>query len=371
MKYTCIETFCGAGGLGIGLKEAGFNLRWAFDNDAQAINTYKENVSKRVAVEDATKLKAETLLKRAGVKKGELVLLSGGPPCQGFSRQTKGGENGDSRNRLIIKYIRLVQGVEPMFFLMENVDTFKKKRGKAYLELLKSGLEGNYEIKIEEINCADFGVPQLRKRTIVVGVRKDLNISFEFPKATHKIRVTVGQALKGVPEPREDGSEYPDPNYPNHTVPKITKVNIERISYVPQGSGRKCLPRRLQLPCHKKKTGWPDVYGRMSADKPAPTITGGFDNFTRGRFAHPYRNRPITAREAAILQGFKVNYKFFGNKGQVRQQIGNAVPPMLGKSLGLAIISAIKNKQKQEMMKQIALQEMMNQISFKEIASGG
>lgn len=93
-------------------------------------------------------------------------------------------------------------------------------------------------------------------------------------------------------------------------MPKITKVNIERISYVPQGSGRKCLPRRLQLPCHKKKTGWPDVYGRMSADKPAPTITGGFDNFTRGRFAHPYRNRPITAREAAILQGFKVNYKF-------------------------------------------------------------
>ncbi|WP_168735958.1 DNA cytosine methyltransferase [Cohnella fermenti] len=365
MAFTCIETFCGAGGLGAGLKKSGFKLLWAFDKNEQAVTTYKNNISTKASVEDAAKLKPEILLKLAGINKRELVLLSGGPPCQGFSRQKRGGENGDKRNRLVVKYIRLVQGIEPLFFLLENVDTFKKKRGKAYLDLLKTGLENLYEIHVKEINCADYGVPQLRKRTVVVGVRKDLGIEYKFPTPTHTNNwVTVGQALKGIPEPPDDGSEHPNPNYPNHCVPKVTNINLERISYVPQGSGRKCLPRRLQLPCHKKKTGWPDVYGRMATDKPAPTITGGFDNFTRGRFAHPYHNRPITAREAAILQSFDNNYKFFGNKGQVRQQIGNAVPPLLGRALGKSIIDAIRLKMKQQ-------EEIAPVTSFLEVAIGG
>ncbi|GBG07646.1 DNA (cytosine-5-)-methyltransferase [Paenibacillus agaridevorans] len=365
MEFTCIETFCGAGGLGAGLKEAGFKLLWAFDKDEQAVETYKNNVSVKVSVEDAAKLRPETLLGLAGMNKRELFLLSGGPPCQGFSRQKRGGENGDKRNRLIVKYIRMVQGIEPMFFLLENVDTFKKKRGKIYLDLLETGLRNMYEIHVKEINCADYGVPQVRKRTVVVGVRKDLGIAYEFPKPTHTNNwITVGQALRNIPTPPDDGSEYADPCYPNHSVPRVTSINIERISYVPQGSGRKCLPRRLQLPCHKKKTGWPDVYGRMAADKPAPTITGGFDNFTRGRFAHPNHNRPITAREAAVLQSFNINYKFFGNKGQVRQQIGNAVPPLLAKSLGQSIISAMQSAQCQQ-------EETSSQKSFIEVVIGG
>lgn len=342
-KFTCIETFCGAGGLGIGLKKAGFKLLWAFDNNPSAVETYKKNVSNKVSVEDAIKLKPEELMKRAGIKKGELNLLSGGPPCQGFSRQKKGGENGDTRNRLIIKYIRMVQGIEPWFFIMENVDTFNKKRGSVYLEILKSELSQLYDIKVEEVNCADYGVPQLRKRAIVLGIRRDLQLNYSFPIPTHRNKwITVGEALKGIPEPFEDGREYDDNNFPNHSVSRITALNIERITYVPQGSGRKCLPKRLQLPCHKRSNGWPDVYGRMANNKPSPTITGGFDNFTRGRFAHPHKNRPITAREAAILQGFPVRYKFYGTKGDVRKQIGNAVPPPVGFSIGKSIYKAIK-----------------------------
>lgn len=369
LKYTCIETFCGAGGLGLGLKDAGFKLLWSFDKDDQAIKTYKKNVSSKATVEDALKLKPETLLKKAKIKKGELVLLSGGPPCQGFSRQKRGGENGDKRNRLVIKYIRLVQGILPMFFLLENVDTFKKKRGKAYFDLLILGLGELYDIKVQEINCADYGVAQLRRRTIVVGVRKDLDLQYNFPQPTHRNNwLTVGQVLKGIPEPLDNGDDYPDINFPNHSIPRVTSINIERISYVPQGSGRKCLPKRLQLPCHKKKTGWPDVYGRMAVDKPAPTITGGFDNFTRGRFAHPFKNRPITPREAATLQGFPHNYYFIGNKGQVRQQIGNAVPPQIGKILGLSIIAVLKNKLVTEKLMESVSQA---KLSFDEIALGG
>ncbi|UED69445.1 DNA cytosine methyltransferase [Brevibacillus sp. HD3.3A] len=341
MKFTCIETFCGAGGLALGLKQSGFKILWAFDNDSMAIETFKHNISSNASVEDVNKISAKEILDRVGIKKGELTLLSGGPPCQGFSRQKKNGENGDKRNRLVVKYIRLVQGIEPMFFLMENVDTFKKKRGRTYLELLQKGLQDTYEINVFEINCANYGVPQTRKRTIIVGVRRDLNCNYVFPKETHSSSwVTVGEVLKGIEEPLGDGAEHP--NYPNHTLPKVTDINIERISYVPQGSGRKCIPRRLQLSCHKKKTGWPDVYGRMSVNKPAPTITGGFDNFTRGRFAHPFKNRPITAREAALLQTFNNEFKFIGNKGDIRRQIGNAVPPLVGKLLGKSIISALK-----------------------------
>jgi len=342
LKYTCIETFCGAGGLASGLQKAGFEILWAFDSNESAIETFKHNITTSASVEDATVLTAEDVLNRTNLKKGELTLLSGGPPCQGFSRQKRNGENGDKRNRLIVKYIRLVQGIAPKFFLMENVDTFKKKRGKAYMELLIKGLDKDYTISIKEVNCANYGVPQTRKRTIVLGIRKDIVCDYKFPKESHKASewITVGQALKGIPEPDANGKEHS--MLANHTVPKITKINIERISYVPQGSGRKCLPKHLQLPCHKKKTGWPDVYGRMAINKPAPTITGGFDNFTRGRFAHPLRNRPITSREAATLQTFDYNFEFKGNKGAVRQQIGNAVPPLIGEKFGLSIIHALE-----------------------------
>ncbi|MEK5469596.1 DNA cytosine methyltransferase [Paenibacillus sp. FSL P2-0136] len=342
MKYTCIEVFCGAGGLAYGLKKAGFKVLYAFDHNESAIKTFKHNINKKAVIADALKISAEEIIKKTKLAKGELTLLSGGPPCQGFSRQNKNGENGDKRNRLIVKYIRLVQGIEPKFFLLENVDTFKKKRGQAYLNLLQQGLTNTYNIMVREINCADFGVPQTRKRTIVIGVRKDINCIYTFPEVSHPQYkwVTVRQALKGLDSPPADGSEHPE--LPNHTLANITEINRERIKYVPQGSGRKCLPRRLQLQCHKKKTGWPDVYGRMSWDKPAPTITGGFDNFTRGRFAHPQEHRPITSREAAILQSFDNKFEFFGTKGDIRQQIGNAVPPLLAKVLGKSIITALK-----------------------------
>ncbi|WP_410512443.1 DNA cytosine methyltransferase [Paenibacillus sp. BR2-3] len=343
MKYTCIEVFCGAGGLAYGLKKSGFKIRYAFDNDPMAVETFKLNISPNASVEDASKITSEDLLKKAKLKKGELVLLSGGPPCQGFSRQKKDGANGDKRNRLIVKYIRLVQGIAPKFFLMENVDTFKKKRGKAYLDLLQHGLENDYNIIVREINCADFGVPQTRKRTIIIGIRNDIDCNYKFPKETHKYPNwrTVGQTIKMLEAPPADGIEHHD--LPNHCLANITEKNIERIKYVPQGSGRKCLPKQLQLPCHKKKTGWPDVYGRMSWDKPAPTITGGFDNFTRGRFAHPREHRSITAREAALLQSFDNGFRFLGNKGDIRKQIGNAVPPLVGEILGKSIIKALKN----------------------------
>ncbi|MDQ0341148.1 DNA (cytosine-5)-methyltransferase 1 [Caldalkalibacillus uzonensis] len=344
-NYTFIETFCGAGGLALGLIRSGFELEWAFDNDEKAVMTFSKNVSQKVDKRDINHISVEEVLQKTGLKPGELTLLSGGPPCQGFSRQKHKSKKKDRRNHLILKYIRLVKGLNPKFILVENVDTFQKKRGTRYIKILRRFLQLNYELLVYEVNFADYGVPQIRKRTIIVGYRKDLDINYTFPLPTHKNRwVSVWEAIGHLDSPPEDGSEHP--RIPNHYVPNISDLNRERIRYVPQGSGRKCLPKRLQLPCHRKKTGWPDVYGRMSMNRPAPTITCGFDNFTRGRFAHPLHDRPITPREAAILQGFETDFVFYGNKGEIRNQIGNAVPPIIGYVLGKSIMEALVTKEK-------------------------
>jgi len=153
----------------------------------------------------------------------------------------------------------------------------------------------------------------------------------------------VGEAIGHLPEPPLDYSVHPE--YPNHQRARVTEINIERFSFVPQGGGWQDIPFEKRLDTHKKlntsKGGWPDVYGRLKFDGQCPTITGGFDSFTRGRYGHPLENRPITPREAAILQGFPEKFVFVGNRGDIRSQIGNAVPPPLAEAIGKEIISSL------------------------------
>jgi len=197
-------------------------------------------------------------------------------------------------------------------------------------------------------NSADYGLAQKRERYIIVGVRADQNIKFKIPKPSVDKWITVGQVLNGLPEPPENYSVHPD--YPNHQNAKVTEINIKRFSYVPQGGGWKSIPYELRLDCHKNVDttagGWTDVYGRLEWDGQCPTITGGFDSFTRGRYGHPLQNRPLTPREAARIQGFPDTYVFLGNRGDVRSQIGNAVPPPLAKAIGTQILKYLLSKDK-------------------------
>ena len=157
---------------------------------------------------------------------------------------------------------------------------------------------------------------------------------------------TVGEALADLPEPPLDYSDHPD--FPNHQRARVTALNIERFSHVPPGGGWQDIPEPLRLKCHQNvdtsRGGWPDVYGRLEANSQAPTITGGFDSFTRGRYGHPSEDRPLTPREAARLQGFPDWFVFSGTRYDIRTQIGNAVPPPLasaiGKSILLTLVSA-------------------------------
>jgi DNA (cytosine-5)-methyltransferase 1 len=153
----------------------------------------------------------------------------------------------------------------------------------------------------------------------------------------------VGGVIGDLPEPPGDYKDHPD--FPNHQAARVTQQNIERFSYVPEGGGWQDIPFDLRLPCHQKvdtsRGGWPDVYGRLRWDGQCPTITGGFDSFTRGRYGHPRSDRPLTPREAARLQSFPDSHVFLGTRHDIRHQIGNAVPPKLAEQIGAQVIRAL------------------------------
>ncbi|MDH2420630.1 DNA cytosine methyltransferase [Cobetia amphilecti] len=332
---TSIESFCGAGGMALGLKAAGFNTSLSFDLDSAAIKTYQHSIGKEAILADATKISSNEILDLSGLKKGEVTLFSGGPPCQGYSKQRKGAHFlDDPRNRLITNYVRFVKELEPQAFILENVAIFGQKRGREQLKELADVLY-NYNLYPEFYNTADYGLAQKRERFILVGILRDYSATFVKP-LPHKCKRTVGEVIGDLPEPPEDFSVHPD--YFNHQRARVTKANIERFSHVPQGGGWQDIPFELRLPCHQKadpsKGGWPDVYGRLRWDGQCPTITGGFDSFSRGRYGHPIYDRPLTPREAARLQGFPDSIHFQGTRQEVRYQIGNAVPPPLAKEIG-------------------------------------
>ncbi|MFD2117991.1 DNA cytosine methyltransferase [Paenibacillus yanchengensis] len=342
-EFICIESFSGAGGLGLGLQDAGFEIGAAFDLQPQAVLTYIKNLSDKCFVADATKLTGAILMERVGIQKGELDLFAGGPPCQGFSNQKRGAHLGDDRNHLVLEYVRLVREINPKFFLLENVSMLGKKRGKLFIKAIEKELV-DYSLYPHFYNSADYGLAQTRERFIIVGKRRDITASFQIPPPTVAIWKTVGEVLADLPEPPID-SRQEHPEYANHYRANITDLNIERFSHVPQGGGWKDIPWDLRLKCHQNadtsKGGWPDVYGRLKWDGYAPTITGGFDSFTRGRYGHPHENRSITPREAARLQGFPDWFEFYGNRSEVRHQIGNAVPPFLAEVIGRNIIETL------------------------------
>lgn len=337
--YLAIEGFCGPGGMSLGLRQAGFDVRLAFDNDEFAVQTHRRNLPSPALLADAACLNGADLLEHAQLAPGRLSLFAGGPPCQGFSKQKRGAHLGDERNGLVLHYVRLVQELRPRYFLFENVAIFGQKRGKQYLEEMAARLS-EYRLYPGFYNSADFGLAQTRERFVMIGQRQDQLAAVYLPSANSESRATVGEVLAGLPEPPLDFTEHPD--FPNHQRARVTPINIERFSHVPQGGGWQDIPYNLRLPCHRVANpstgGWPDVYGRLRADGQCPTLTGGFDSFTRGRYGHPLQDRPLTPREAARLQGFPDNYTFVGTRADIRSQIGNAVPPPLARAFGQAIL---------------------------------
>jgi DNA (cytosine-5)-methyltransferase 1 len=340
---TVVELFCGAGGLSLGLQQAGFKPVYAIDNDPDSCATYSANFPLTATQLDLSTAKVETIVRDVLARTRAVDLVCGGPPCQGFSMQGR-GHSEDDRNALFLKFVRIAIGLKPKAILVENVPTILGPRGRPHvpkaLDLLRNS---GYKVETHVVQAADFRVPQIRKRAIIVALRAPFIATFKFPRPALQPSQyrTVRQAIGDLPQPLDNYAEHP--RYKNHVRRRISEINLERIQHVPEGGGRLDVPRRLQLPCHMKANGHRhlDVFGRLRWDMPAATITAMFDNFTRGRFAHPDQHRNITNREGARLQSFPDSFHFVGPQKSVARQIGNAVPPLLARAIGSAIRDAV------------------------------
>lgn len=317
-----VDLFSGCGGLTLGLKEAGFAVVAAVEIDRKAQETFRLNhPDVRLYAQDIRKTSPAEVLRIAGLKPGELDLLAGCPPCQGFSRlRTKNKRTSikDERNNLVSDFIRFIQVMKPKTVMLENVPGLAKHGRFLRLRRQLQGL--GYKTLVSILDAADYAVPQRRKRLIMLAS----NVHTPLLADKARKRITVREALKGIgdPETAHDTLHGLGEN-------RSTKVR-GLIALIPKdGGSRSDLPRHYQLACHKRSSGFSDVYGRMAWDEVAPTITSGCHNPSKGRFLHPSENRTITLREAAVLQGFPRQYRFNVDHGKeaIALMIGNALPP--------------------------------------------
>lgn len=316
-----IDLFSGCGGLTLGLKQAGFRIEGAVENDPLAAETYRAN-HKRVVVweKDITKLTVAEVMRRLKIHRGQLDLLAGCPPCQGFSRMTTLNgrrSSNDPRNDLIFQFLRFVRGLRPKAVMMENVPELSRDQR---IEDVVTELESmGYICNRSVLDAADYGVPQRRRRFILVAGR-GREIPFGHPSRRKR---TVKDAFQKLGQCVKTD--------PLHNLPETRSDKVKAlIRRIPRdGGSRMDMGDEHQLDCHRKCDGFKDVYGRMAWNDVSPTITGGCCNPSKGRFLHPTKHRAITLREAALLQTFPPSYIFSLQRGKfpAAQMIGNALPP--------------------------------------------
>jgi DNA (cytosine-5)-methyltransferase 1 len=323
-RRSAVDLFAGAGGLTLGLMEAGFHVVGAVEIDPPAVATYATNHPKvRVWEADIRDVDPRLMMHELGLERGDLALLAGCAPCQGFSRlRTRNGRTAaeDDRNALVLEFGRFAREFEPRAIMMENVPAVAND--PVFEELLEE-LEGlGYPVRAGKrvLNAADYGVPQRRFRLVVIAVRHG-TVRFAAPTSHRR---TVRDAIAGLDQPGSSGDAL-------HDLREVRGDAVRRIiaSIPHDGGGRLDLEESQRLPCHRNFNGFKDVYGRMAWDKVAPTITGGCHNPSKGRFLHPDQDRTITLREAALLQSFPPDYFISLERGKLSAaaMIGNALPP--------------------------------------------
>lgn len=354
---TVLDLFTGAGGLTQGWLDAAeetgntTEIVGSVELDATAAMTYAENFGATGQFVGPI----EEWLREVKTPEAEVIL--GGPPCQGFSALGKRDIN-DVRNILWKWYAETIVRARPKYFVVENVLPFlKSAEFEAFKKSTEKGgiLEG-YELEAQQLAAPLFGSPQNRKRAVVIGRRKDVP-PVASPVVTHPAEsdwVSVGQAFKDIPS-LVDGIHLPERRTSSGTAGPFqtselhlgrtyTRKSLERFAWIPKGGNRFDIPEELLAPCWRKSpTGYSDVMGRLREDKPSVTIRTEFDKPEKGRYLHPTANRAITHREAARLQGFPNDFKWFGSKQKIAKQIGNAVPVQLAKAVSKSVISAVQN----------------------------
>ena len=295
-----VSLFSGAGGLDLGFKMAGHNIVWANDLFEEAVSTYRMNIGDHIIMKDIHDVESSEI--------PDCDIIIGGFPCQGFSVANTGRHEDDERNKLYLEMIRVIRDKQPKFFLAENVKGILSiGKGQVFKNILSDFRSLGYKVQYRLMNAADYGVPQKRQRVIIIGVRNDLPVRYEYPEPTHSKDggmftahwVTVAEAFEGIPDPDK-------PHKLNNHVYSKYKLNFNGyIGHRP-----------------------------VNPDEPAPTVTARGDN-KGGAVTLPHPNclRRMTCRELATIQSFPLDYGFIGGIASVCRQIGNAVPPLLAKAV--------------------------------------
>lgn len=345
MPIAAIDLFCGVGGLTKGLEQAGINVVCGIDFEPNCEFAYEANNNSRFLCRDITQV-TPTDIQELYPDNTDIRILAGCAPCQPFSKYTqryrKEGYQ-DEKWRLLYSFSMLTRECRPEIIAMENVPELEKTN--VFKDFLHELTDCGYHIDYKVVYCPDYGVPQSRKRLVLLA---SLLGSISLIEHTHSPEnyVTVRQAIGDLPPLQAGGV---DPADIMHTCTALSGKNMQRIlQSVPGGTWRDW-DKELQLKCHKRNSGktYPSVYGRMLWDAPSPTMTTQFYGYGNGRFGHPEQNRALSMREGAILQSFPRNYQFVRpghtiNKHQLGIQIGNAVPVRLGEVIGISILNHLR-----------------------------
>lgn len=327
-KLKIISLFSGCGGMDMGFlmaehPELAYEIVWANDFDKSACETYRKNFRHNITCTDIWDIDLDK------IPYGDVII--GGFPCQDFSilRGEKRHGFKVKRGLLYTKFVEAVAKKLPLFFVAENVKGLMNMHKGWVIKKIKEDFEKvdgvGYDVKYELINFADYGVPQNRERVIIIGVRKDLKLKFDFPEPTHKNRpVTAGLALEGVENVRANNEKL-----------RVLPSTAEKLKKIPAGGNYK------NLPDHADRNWMSLIYKRLHPDQPSPTIVACGGGGTWGY--HYSEPRPLTNRERARIQSFPDWFEFSGSTTEVRKQIGNAVPPLGIKPVAEQLLRMIKN----------------------------
>lgn len=364
MRHTAIDLFCGAGGLSAGLEMAGFTVLAGNDLFAAAGKTFSKTHPQASFIGGPIQeLTVERLMSETGLKKGELTVLVGGPPCQAYSVYNHQRSMSDARATLFLEYLRIVDGLRPKWIVMENVTGIYSIGGGEAVKAIKEELSAlGYQVQEQVLKAEEFGVPQERRRVVFIGNRVGAPISHPIPQHGPELQpyVTIKEAIGDLPalengedpgavhyatEPKCDYQRLLRGNATtvvNHAAPRLGAVNVDRLAYIPPGGSWRDIPFDL-LPAGMKRAKRSDHtkrYGRMTWDGLSCTVLTKCD-IHWGAYIHPEQDRAISVREAARLQSFPDWFEFSGSKTEQYVQVGNAVPPLLGKAIGEHLMGLI------------------------------
>ena len=367
MRHTAIDLFCGAGGLSAGLEMAGFTVLAGNDLFEAAGETFsKTHPQAKFLCGPIEDLTVKRLMDETGLAKGELTVLVGGPPCQAYSVYNHQRSMTDSRATLFREYLRIVDGLRPEWIVMENVTGIYSIGGGEAVKAIKEELAAlGYEVREQVLKAEEFGVPQERRRVVFIGNRVGAPISHPVPTHGPGLLpyVTIKEAIGDLPalENGEDRGAVPYASEPgslfqrtlrgnavsvkNHSDPRLGAVNVDRLAHIPPGGSWRDIPFDL-LPAGMKRAKRSDHtkrYGRMTWDGLACTVLTKCD-IHWGAYIHPEQDRAISVREAARLQSFPDWFEFSGSKTEQYVQVGNAVPPLLGRAIGEHLMRLVLGK---------------------------